>query len=651
MNGHPLPWNLSLVPSFDPPLEAPPAVAVTYDAASGVLTVSLTNRGAEALSVGDLRLTAELDEPAAGGWAWLHGRYMQADALIRNFGEPMPTGYSNRSVRVLDEGRRYIGREVLTLALPSQANPVLLAGCLRPGRFSFDIEVDTDEDEERITGLALVFNLEGTAIAPGETLELPPLLLEEGRDAVAMIERFADLVAAEMHARVPDRVPTGWCSWYYFYNRVSEADVLANLDDMVRDRHPAEYVQIDDGFQSFTGDWLTPNEKFPSGMKALADRIRAAGYRPGLWLAPFVMHEDSAVLRDNPEMALKSAEGETIFVQTWLGRCAVLDCTHPRSRAWLREVISTVVKEWGYEYLKLDALSFAAQDGSRSQYHVPGTTSLQNMRWGLEVIREAAGDDTFILGCTCHWGPAIGLVDAMRVGADVKELWENGPEPSIKHAMRTTLQRNWMHGRWWANDPDCLIVRETDTALTEAEVRFLATGIVLSGGLVVASDDLPKLGPERRALALSLFPPAGVAARPEDPSEGPIPSAWRATLPGGRSLVGILNWDDEPRWVVTGEHLRPGEVAFDTWNGRVLGKGDLPLRPHEGTLWQVTAPGTTPRVAGDTGHVNYEGLFQRQVSGRIQVRNDLDRARTIAIEARGQVFEVELAPGEMRWFD
>jgi alpha-galactosidase len=79
--------------------------------------------------------------------------------------------------------------------------------------------------------------------------------------------------------------------------------------------------------------------------------------------------------------------------------------------------------------------------------------------------------------------------------------------------------------------------------------------------------------------------------------------------------------------------------------------GDQLLRPHEGTLWQVAAPGPTPRVVGDTGHLTYHTLFQRQVSGRIQVRNDSPRARTIAIEARGQIFEVDLAPNEMRWFD
>jgi hypothetical protein len=66
---------------------------------------------------------------------------------------------------------------------------------------------------------------------------------------------------------------------------------------------------------------------------------------------------------------------------------------------------------------------------------------------------------------------------------------------------------------------------------------------------------------------------------------------------------------------------------------------------------QVAGRGATPRVVGDSGSLTYTGLYQRQVSGRVQVRNDSGRARVVAIEARGRVFEVDLAPGEMRWFD
>lgn len=634
-------------------VELPPGIAagLAFDYGSGRLLITVTNAGELAWQPADLRFRAALPLAAADGYAHIHGRYMQMDALVRAFGQPAPEGYDGRFLREGDGRRTYVSRELLALSLPVKALPALVIGSLRMDRFFLDIELELREDESAVESLALVFDVEGVELARGESLELPAVYIAEGRDTWAMVEDYAEVVAIEMGARVPAHVPTGWCSWYYFYDRVSEADVLRNLEAMEATGHPAEYVQIDDGYQSRTGDWLTPNEKFPSGMAALARRIQAAGYRPGLWLAPFVLHEDSAALRERPEMALRLHDGSVLFVETWLGRCAVVDCTHPASAQWLREVVRTVVQEWGYEYLKLDALSYAARSPGLVRYHAPGTTAPANLRRGLEIMREAAGEECFILGCTCHFGPAIGIVDAMRVGPDVKEVWAAGPNPSVRHALRLTLMRNWMHGRWWVNDPDCLVVREADTELNEAEVRFLASGIALSGGMVVASDDLPKVSAERRALALALFPPSGVAARPLDAGEAPVASEWRAELGDGRALVGALNWGDESRWLVHQELTRPGEVTFDVFNGRLPGMGDVLLRPHEGLAWQVTGRGATPRVVGDSASLTYAGLSVRQVSGRVQVRNELDRTRVVAIEARGRVSEVELAPGEMRWFD
>ncbi|MGE5596855.1 MAG: glycoside hydrolase family 36 protein [Hyphomicrobiales bacterium] len=644
----PLPWRLAFAPQD---LPAGLRLEQRFEPVEGLLRCTLHNDGPKAWAGAVLRLAADLDAVAVDAFAWIQGRYMQMDALVRAFGTELPEGYDGRYLRETADARTYVSREMVALHVPARPTPSLILGSLRMDRFFLDIELGLAPAETAIATLSLVFDLAGVVLAAGGSLELPPVLISEGRDVRVLVDAYAAAIGREMRARVPDRVPTGWCSWYYFYNRVTEADVVRNLETMRETGHPAEYVQIDDGYQSATGDWLTPNEKFPSGMALLATRIREAGYRPGIWLAPLVLHESSAALREHPEIVLRGHSGEVAFVETWLGRCAILDCTHPEAEAWLRNVISTIVRDWGYEYLKLDALSFAARSPAEVRYHRPGTTAPANLRRGLEIIREAAGDDTFILGCTCHFGPAIGLVDAMRVGPDVKETWANGPNPSVRHAMRLTLMRNWMHGRWWANDPDCLIVRDTDTELTEAEVRFLATGIALSGGMVVASDDLPKLSAERRAMALALFPPAGVAAEPYDPGAAPVPSAWRADLGDGRFLVGALNWTDQPTWVRRDELLRPGETAFDVWNGCLPGMGDTLLRPHEGVLWQVMGRGPTPRVVGDSGSVTHAGLFERQVSGRVQVRNDSGRPRTVAIEARGQVFETGLAPGEMKWFD
>ena len=41
------------------------------------------------------------------------------------------------------------------------------------------------------------------------------------------------------------------------------------------------------------------------------------------------------------------------------------------------------------------------------------------MRAGYDAIRRGAGDDAFLLGCGAPLGPRVGVVDGMRIGADV----------------------------------------------------------------------------------------------------------------------------------------------------------------------------------------------------------------------------------------
>ena len=169
---------------------------------------------------------------------------MQTDALIRNFGEPAPEGYDGRFLRESDDRRAYVSREVGTLAVLSQQPSVLLAGSLRGDRFFFDIEYLLDAEETRIEGLALQFDLEATTLESGERLELPPVLLVAGGDAIALLERYATEVAEELSARVPDHVPTGWCSWYYVYTKVSDTPLNymtpgTNSDSNIRVRFHA----------------------------------------------------------------------------------------------------------------------------------------------------------------------------------------------------------------------------------------------------------------------------------------------------------------------------------------------------------------------------------------------------------------------------
>lgn len=644
-----LPWGLRFEARLEPRV---PAASVQWEFHGGdTLRVLLRNDGLVPVSLHRLELVAPLNLPTVGGWMWIQGRYMQMDSLVHSFGALPEAGFDGRYRKTLEGGKRYTSREMAVLFLPAQGTSCLLVGSLEPTRFFVDLSVDVDEEERLVREFRIAIPLEGTQLQPGQEIILPELLLLLGDDGWELAERYASRVDARLGARVAESVPTVWCSWYELYRDVSENAVLANLEVIVRRRYPIDVVQVDDGYQRATGDWLFPNAKFPSGMAELAGRIATAGKIPGLWIAPLVLSIDSTTARERPELLLRTPEGEPYLVDTWLGRCAVLDATAPAGAEWLAETVRTVVAEWGYRYLKLDALAFAAVPADRVRYHAPGTTAMGHLRRALEIIREAAGDQTFLLGCTCHFGPAIGVVDAMRVGPDTAALRANGPEPSVSRAIQLSLLRGWMHRKWWWNDPDSLVVREHGSALRPSELRAQVAGIALSGGLTSAGDDLARLEPYRGELVRFVMPSTGAPARPENLGDAPVPRVWRARLGEERSLVAVFQWGDEPAWVVAEDVLAPGEVAYDPLRRTVVGRGDILLEPHDAALWQVSAPGATPRVVGDTGHVAYARLTAERVSGRLRVRNESGGARTVAVESRGRITEVEIPPRRRLWFD
>ena len=85
-------------------------------------------------------------------------------------------------------------------------------------------------------------------------------------------------------------------------------------------------------------------------------------------------------------------------------------------------------------------------------------------------------------------------------------FWRNprdrvGSLPAQVNVIRANVAHQWMHPHLWINDPDCAIVRETQSDLSLAEIQTSISLIALSGGTVMFSDDLPTLEPPRGAAA------------------------------------------------------------------------------------------------------------------------------------------------------
>jgi alpha-galactosidase len=141
-----------------------------------------------------------------------------------------------------------------------------------------------------------------------------------------------------------------------------------------------------------------------------------------------------------------------------------------------------------------------------------------------------------------RWNPAI-------LGKDIPIFYNEPGLPSARNAIQNTLSRASLHRRWWINDPDCLLLRET-TQLSLDEIQSLATVIALSGGLLVLSDHLPELPVERLAIAQALLPTIGQRPQVLDWFDAGMPQRIRLDLSSSSEtwhLLALHNWQGQEK--------------------------------------------------------------------------------------------------------
>ncbi|MDP9336167.1 MAG: alpha-galactosidase, partial [Actinomycetota bacterium] len=204
----------------------------------------------------------------------------------------------------------------------------------------------------------------GATLRSGEQRVLHPLVIEENDDPSVLLERWADRTGRAERARVGAPFLSGWCSWYHYFEHVTERDVLANL--ALADNWPFDVFQVDDGFQRAIGDWLHTNDRFPSGVEGVASAIRASGRTAGLWIAPFLAAPDSDVATSHPEWLARAPEGKRpaigMYHDVWGGVMWQLDTTNPEVVDHLAATAAALV-DAGYRYLKLDFTFSASMPG------------------------------------------------------------------------------------------------------------------------------------------------------------------------------------------------------------------------------------------------------------------------------------------------
>ena len=346
-------------------------------------------------------------------------------------------------------------------------------------------------------------------IKPGQDMVSERLMFESGPDYHTQLLAYGDAVRRWRHARVSSETPIGWWSWTVYYGAINQGEVLANGDWQAEHLKSLgyKYFQIDEGYQYARGEFATPNAtQFPDGMRFVGHHLTSEGLTFGVWTAPFEVTTRAWIYEHHKDWLVHNAKGEPIPIGlVWDQKSDVLyalDTTHPEAQAYMRDTYRKLVREWGVRFIKLDFMDTTAIEG----YHYrPNTTALQAQRIGLQVIRDAVGDEVILDKDGSPMLNPVGLVDTGRVSADTGHSFERTRNAASGIAARFYMQRNF-----FVNDPDAFNVTATHLMERANEKSSISLGAAeasialsaVSGGMYEIGDDMLVLGSEKDRLAL-----------------------------------------------------------------------------------------------------------------------------------------------------
>jgi alpha-galactosidase len=453
--------------------------------------------------------------------------------------------------------------------LSPEASEHILLGFASCRRFTGEIRLGDGEYE-------IVLDGENLILKPGESWKLEEFCFKTGFDRELLLEQYAERIELA-HSRLPVKeIPTGWCSWYCFGPSVREEDIFANLEAIAKDLPELKYIQIDDGYQAYMGDWLIPGKAF-NDMEKLCLKIKERGFEPAIWVAPFIAEKDSELFKQHPNWFIKDennkplSSNEISFGGWRHSPWYMLDGTNPEARQYLVKVFRTMREKWGCRYFKLDANMWGALPGGKR--YLREATKVEAYRMGMEAVLEGAGEDSFLLGCNAPMWPSLGTVHGMRITGDIKRTWDK-----FKKLAQEGFYRNWQHNRLWVNDPDCILlenrniklvepdgtIRQGASSITEDEFKFHTAYIYASGGMILSGDDTASMSAVNKSIINEILKTKNIAARFDDDSFriGRI-------IDGDDEILCLFNWGDSNSSLEV--KLKSSCQVVDYWTGKELG--------------------------------------------------------------------------------
>src|SRR5437870_11127749 len=399
-------------------------------------------------------------------------------------------------------------------------------------------------------------------LEPATVLSSERIFFGVSSDYHTQLEAYGSLIRTLHHARVSSSTPMGWWSWTAHYFGLNEGTALTNAHWLAQHLAPFgyDYFHIDEGYQYARGEYTTPDAThFPNGMAALEKKILGKGLIPGIWTAPFEVADRSWVYQNHRDWLVRNAKGEPIRLGRLDGKdqLFVIDATNPGAQEYLRQTYSTLANEWNIRYIKLDFMEDTAVEAF---YYRPNTSALEAQRIGLQIIRQAVGENVLLDKDGSPMLNPVGIVDTGRISLDTGHTFE-----ATRDAAPGIAARYYMNRNFFVSDPDAFCVSSqivTDqpwhggkVPLTLDEAKASIALSAVAGGMYEIGDDLPALGadPERLALVQNRVMiemiKLGRASKPVDlmsySPEDDQPSIFWLEEDHRQGMLTIFNWTDQ----------------------------------------------------------------------------------------------------------
>lgn len=143
-----------------------------------------------------------------------------------------------------------------------------------------------------------------------------------------------------------------WEGTYFDFNEEKLVEMAKQAKEV-----GVELFVLDDGWfgkrnddKSSLGDWFVNEEKLPSGIKGLAERINTEGLKFGLWFEPEMVNPDSELYRKHPDWAIHIPNINPSLCRHQL----MLDLAKPEVCDYIIDVVGRILESANIAYVKWD---------------------------------------------------------------------------------------------------------------------------------------------------------------------------------------------------------------------------------------------------------------------------------------------------------